>query len=559
MRIVSHHKGLLFILLAAAAMAGYLLATRPNMGGDGLYYHYTVHNFFTGKGLTFNGQPAWSFTVGYGLLSNLLNLLVQDIEYSGMIVSALAYLGLIVLVHAIGGRLMDKRAALIPAGFTALTPALVEYSCINLTDVTAAFVLCFGLYTLLRYCTGTGTLPKALALGLALGLGYWMRDEGFIIGMGALGLVCLVALWGVVRGKGWKLPATFLAALSVFALLCVPGFWHIYNLTGVVTFSERALAKQQFKHLLPENFQEEESLFGNATKPEVPRQYRSIVPALINRDQDEGKNPVMEWLKAAKDIGLASYRMTKHASIPLVLCAVAGLFALRRRKPGKPEAAPAGERPGAWLVLACFAVYFLPFGIYIFFKMVRVRHIMQFSPYMILLMCWACHALLRRRMVTGKAFQWGAAALLGLSLVIASGILPRPYAIPSFKEVYSGEHPHKGLRGAGLWISEQARQGDFFIVAPKKSNVAAFYAYGKSMDESFMKKAVSLNKHRTLADVRAILREVGGGYFILDSWYIDQRPNLKPLWDAPDTAREYGLRLLHLDPDGFYQVYGLEQ
>ncbi|MCA9923398.1 MAG: hypothetical protein KC421_13545 [Anaerolineales bacterium] len=95
------YKALLGLLPVAGFMVFFLFIKNPNMGGDGLAYLLPMHNLMNGFGYTFQGEPMLLLPPGYGILAYFVFLFIRDIEFSGMIVSVLAYLLLIPAVFIV--------------------------------------------------------------------------------------------------------------------------------------------------------------------------------------------------------------------------------------------------------------------------------------------------------------------------------------------------------------------------------------------------------------------------------------------------------------------------
>lgn len=113
-----------------------------------------------------------------------------------------------------------------------------------------------------------------------------------------------------------------------------------------------------------------------------------------------------------------------------------------------------------------------------------------------------------------------------------------------------------GLRAAGLWLERHYPGNiDQITIMARRGPVILFYANGRNKEP---KGTVAVfPKNFQLRRIAKKMKQENIEYLILDYTYIKGRENFLPLWQNPDLARELGLKLVHIDPNGLFQVYSL--
>ena len=125
-RLSRNEKGSLTILIViCTAMVSYLVIQNPNIWNDGILYLLPIHNFVDGKGYTFQGSPLLLMPPGFGIVAYLVYLVVRDIELSGMIVAAFAYILMIPTSYITTRSLFGKKPAFLAAFLIAFSPAML--------------------------------------------------------------------------------------------------------------------------------------------------------------------------------------------------------------------------------------------------------------------------------------------------------------------------------------------------------------------------------------------------------------------------------------------------
>jgi 4-amino-4-deoxy-L-arabinose transferase-like glycosyltransferase len=102
--------------------------TDPTFNSDALHHLMPIHNLIDGKGYTYRDHVELIIPPGYGIVSYVAFLFVRDIEYSGIVISALSYILLIPLAYITGRFLFSREAGLLAAWLITFFPALLALS-----------------------------------------------------------------------------------------------------------------------------------------------------------------------------------------------------------------------------------------------------------------------------------------------------------------------------------------------------------------------------------------------------------------------------------------------
>jgi hypothetical protein len=134
-------------------------------------------------------------------------------------------------------------------------------------------------------------------------------------------------------------------------------------------------------------------------------------------------------------------------------------------------------------------------------------------------------------------------------------ISPLPSYTP-LSEVFKWHSIYDGLRAAGLWLAHFYPDNlDHINVMVRRGYLVLFYATGR--DGVPRGSVVGLPKDLPLAAIAENMKQEHVDYLILDNGYAKNMKNVGPLWEKPELSREFGLRLVHKDPEGRFQIYSL--
>ena len=548
------------LLMIAALMNGYLFVRNPNMGADALYYHSAFHNVVTGKELTNYYQDDWA--PGYGLLSYLFFLLIRDIELSGMLVSAFAYLLMIPTVYFTVNFLFGKRSALLASFLITFWPTLISYSYINLTDCVFTFTLFVGFSLYTRMLLDRSTILRSALLGSILGFAYLIRvPEGLSVAF--LVLVSLFVL-GVdnlnhVERKQpsiGSLTKPFLAPLIVFLsflIIALPYVVLIHARTGIWSYTNNYLVIEITQESSSTTTSQAASGISTTQEPSSTNATR-VLPSTNVTIKDRFIKPIVSFLPSftniVKNVNPLIMRlvgMNIYALAPLALLGIIFPFLSTKKLFTQP-------RPGSRklrLVLS-FGIFLSPVLLLLSVtSRLDNRYLMPYSIYILIASAFFIVSFLERLLVSfgvKSSDIW--VILLGLfSVAISAG-----FGSPTLPEVMRSRHAHLGLRAAGLWLQDNVHDpDDLSIIAPRKSEVALFYASGKMFSIGSSRNVVPLDM--SIATIGTLVNTGEINYLLLDNHYVHALPQLEPLWNNPGMAHEFGLSLLHRDSSDLFQIY----
>ena len=543
------------LMLVAALMNAYLFIRNPNIGGDALLYHAAFHNFMAGKGWVYfiYGSYIWApVEPGYGMLSYLFYLLVSDIELSGMVVSTIAYLLMILVVYYTVDYLFGKRSALLAACLITFWPTLISYSYTNLTDCTFVFFLFVGFSLYTRVALNENRLSRSALLGLFLGLGYLIREgEGLLVAILAILSLFALAVYYQQQtkktlGLQLKLFLFPITTLLVFMVVAFPYILIIHTYTGVWTPTTKIMPV--FKTIpMPSNTESTSESPTSATF-----QDESGISS-IGETQFVGLKIVQSpsFANIGKNIsGLIVYLLTMNAHALATLTLLWGIFPLLSTKKLFTRLRPGARKIRILLSLAVFsspALLHLAIP-----ERLDSRLLMQYSIYLLIGIAFLCIRFLEKIQTSwGRQYSDAWVILICLVSIVASLGFGSPTLIDALTET----HGHLGLRSAGLWLSEHAQNPEALsIIATRKGEVALFYASNKTFSVG---RSQDLTSDMTLEQIGDLMSARAIDYLLLDNHYVNDLPNLMPLWENPTLARYFGLSLVYRDDDDLFQIYSV--
>ena len=182
----------------------------------------------------------------FPLVIAVFKLPAGNLETAGRLVNILAGCLTVALVYRMARELFSRREALISAAFTAFYPPVAFHS----TNVMPESL--FSLLALAGIVFGWKALRrKRLLSGLAAGL-FWgaanlVRPEGigFLLVFLVFTLLYLIAR-GFKNGRWKRLPAAVAAGLG-FALIALPYWLYLHEVTGTWTLSTKGSINQQLE------------------------------------------------------------------------------------------------------------------------------------------------------------------------------------------------------------------------------------------------------------------------------------------------------------------------
>ncbi len=556
---ISTAQFLIPLMIVAAIMNGFLFVRNPNMGADALFYHSAAHNFFGGHGWTHFAGSWAKQEPGYGILSYLIFLVIRDIEYSGMLVSAIAYLLMIPTVWNISNFLFGKRSAMLVSFWVTFWPILISYSFINLTDCVYSFVLFVGFSLYMRVLIGNRNNLNNFLLGFVLGFAYSIREPESLLVAGLVLLsLFLKALIKWIRTKTGTnalrfmrehFLGPFVAALGFFVVF---GFYiaFIYFQSGVWSFSIKIdpILQPALNISAPYTSQElpnTTELNQNVTDPE-------IIPTPSDKTTDVQLWAGITWyepvfLDLFKNFPEFVSRFTQIVlyvfAIPLALWVMSPNF-LKWQKLNWHKV----DSRKLSLIIG-LVIFSSPAILHLLDSKLHSRYLMQYAIYFLIIAAFFSARLfqmiLKRRQMDKSDLWMIVFCLCSLPLFAKLGT-------PTLIEVFTQPHGHLKLRAAGYWIAENVDEPhEIEIIAPRKAEVAMFYARGKEFPTEISERIASL----TLAEIATYINSKKDTYLVLEPLYLSNVPQLLPLWEDPGLAEKHGLTLLVHDSSNRYKIF----
>ncbi len=547
---------LLSLVLIAAIMNCFLMIRNPNIGGDALIYLLPIHNLMDGKGYSYAGSPSLIFPPGYGILSYLFFLAIRDIELSGMFVSALSYFLIIITTYYTARFLFGKRCAILSAFLVTFCLTLISFSYVNLSDCTFSLFLLLSFSIYVCILIGKTNITRSILLGAILGFTYLIRPEGFIVAVLATLVLFIFAIVDMKHSKelvfSSKLRALSYPAVTVLAFLifALPYILFIHKHTQSWTISCKTSAVLHWGEIVTE----ESSYHIDLLRIEHPEYFQpGFRIDLFDYIRSRGPKFLVRIKRNTRSEFLHLGKINFHALIPLVLLWFVFPFLSTRKLFPKFRLDSRSIR-----IVLSFIVFLSPL-IVLLIAFMCDRYLLPYSLFILILLAFFIIRFLERILesLERKWFSYGLILICIVSLLSLSGYVPIPrIPSPSLYRTLTARHGHLGLRAAGFWLRDQDQNLDnLTIIAPQKGEVALFYASGKKEPRG---RAMAIPPNMTLEEVAALVSTAEVDYLLLDSHYINTRPQLIPLWNNPSLASEYGLFLVHTDSDELFQIYSSE-
>ncbi|MFH1403425.1 MAG: glycosyltransferase family 39 protein [Candidatus Altiarchaeota archaeon] len=539
------------MMAAAGVMSAYLMVRNPGVGGDSLRHLIPVHNLVQGRGYTYFGSTELLLTPGYGILSYMTYLLVGDIEYSAALISSISYLLSIPLAYYACRLMFGRGPALLSAFLFLNTPMLASSSSLSTTECVFTFFLLLSLYAYLQSVINGGGVWRQIILGASMGVTYLIRPEGFIILPPAL-----LFMYGVTvheaRAAGRRDRRMFLESLKKpaivlmsFSLCAAPYVLFLHGHTGRWMIS----TKMEYNLLVGERVVDGVG-HVDALMHSHPEYFKpGYRLGLLEYLESRGGKYLVRLRRNIMQLMVFTCMMSFHAIVPLAIIVLGLALTTTAFLDFRARMGLTGVK-----VTASLAIFALPAVSYVFF-FVKERFLLPYAMILLMPAAYAMHHLTVRLLSYYGRERWVRDALLLLcltSFTVSSGV-HGVYILKSFNEVFREGNVHESMRKAGLWLRESVVDtGGLRIISPRKGDVILFYATGGGIPGGTY---ADITPDMSLYDVSENLDE-DGGYLVLESTYVNTRPNTLPLWENPETAGDYGLDLVYKDDEGLFQVYG---
>lgn len=516
------------------------------MGVDGLRYLLPFHNFMEGKGYTLYGEPHLIMPPGYGLFAYLAYLLVHDIELSGILVSAIAYILLIPVSYFTTRYLFGRWTAFLATLIIACSPYVLLLSYNNLSDslFLLFYIASFSCFS--RVLIDKGLLSHYIILGFLIGVAYLIRPEAFLLGLISFTLLIILEFTGKSRWRSVKSYYPLIGFL-VFLITATPYILFIHKHTGLWTFSTKTTSMflgadinvsgvESYNKLRVEH----PEYFEPGYKLDYFEYIRTNWPQMIQRFKENGFIEIK-----------LLFQLTIHGIIPASFLA---LFTLPLMCMHHLPKLSLSTRH--FIVALPFLVFLSPLIVLVLFLLTS-RYLIPYSLLLLILLAYICVVFLKYILEAFhiKNVTVGFALICALSVLCVTGVVQ---AIPeiSLIDVLTRRHGIVAAREAGLWLRDNVPiDNRIKIMSPYKTEVILFYAWDKREPGG---SGIQIGEDWTLDKVSDIVKSNKARYLILDNYYVYWRPKILPLWNLPTNAGEYGLRLLVEEP-GVFQIYVKEK
>jgi hypothetical protein len=562
-----HRLNIVIALISALVIVGSGMSllrcySDPTFNSDALHHLMPIHNLIDGKGYTYRDRVDLIIPPGYGIASYVAFLFVRDIEYSGVVISALSYILLIPLTFVIARFLFGREVGLVAAWLVTFFPALLAVSSSVGSDALSCLCILLSFYSYLKLLQGTKGPGLAILLGLLLGFGYLVRPENFLIGILAIGT--LFVFW--IRDKqishvqdrpkplrGYAKPIL----VGVLFLACVlPYVLFLKQHTGRWTFSTKGginiLVGETSIEGPHHRIKGLDKMFASGDSIEFSEYVRS-----------QGWKYGIRVFRTALIEGYTFVMQNFHAIVPLILLWLAYPFVSARKLFIDAELPLPPIR-----IVTAFLVFLSPLPVYSLFY-IEPRYLVPSSLLILIPLSFLIVTFLKTMLASlGKQWMNSGIALIcfiSVSSSLAVGFLayiPRipPQLLPDSLYTCLTNLGNSGYRPAGEWLGKNVKDlNDVTVLNPGRPDVILFYASGK---KGIPGRGVPVDLEGTLPELASLLDPDTPGYLVVTREQIQllnfQCPGQCPLaslWNDPESGKAAGLILFYEDGQGRFKVY----
>jgi hypothetical protein len=562
-----HRLNIVIVLISGLVIAGSAMSllrcySDPTFNSDAPHYLMPIHNLIDGKGYTYRDHAEVMYPPGHGIASYVAFLFVRDIEYSGVVVSALSYIFLIPLTYITGRFLFGREVGLLAAWLTTFFPALLALSSSVGSDALSCLCILLSFYSYLRLLKGTKGPGLAICLGLLLGFGYLIRPENFLIGILAIGT--LFVFWihdkhishvgdRLKPLRGYTKPIL----VGVSFLACVlPYVFFLKQHTGRWTFSTKAGMNLLVGETSIEGTHHRIERLDSMSASRASIDFRAYVRSQGWRyGARVSRNGLIE--------AYTLFKQDFHSLVPLIFLWLIYPFISARRL------VTDRELPLPFVgVITAFLVFLSPLLVYPLF-FIDPRFLVPFSVLILISLSFIVVTFLNTMLASlGKQWRKPGIALLCFISVSSSlavgflGYIPRmpPQLLPDSLYRCFTNLGNSGYRPAGEWLGQHTDAGnDVTVLNPGRPDVILFYASGK---KGIPGRGVPVDLEGTLPELASLLDSDARAYLVVTKEQIQllnfQCPGQCPLaslWNDPETGKAAGLILFHEDSQGRFKVY----
>ena len=230
--IMKNEKTILFTLILFGIVIKFINIGFTNcISTNGMYFVTLSNNLLTGE---YDKAISAYVPIIYPLLMSLLNCVVNNLELSGQIVSAISGIGIVLIMYKLGKELFDSRISILMAIFGTIAPIFNAYSSRVMDDMTYGFLFIWAVYSGWRFLKKQD-LKSGICFALFSAFSYYIRPEG-------LGLIIVINGWFIIskdwkKGKVFKRITLIFTTNIIFLAFVLPQILFIYKTKGELSFS----------------------------------------------------------------------------------------------------------------------------------------------------------------------------------------------------------------------------------------------------------------------------------------------------------------------------------
>lgn len=231
---IKKEQTILFIILLIGAIIRVLLFSKEAfIGIDGASMARLGKNLVESGRYSFGENYNWGifFPPGYPVFIGLVNLLFDNLYFSGKIISLFSSLMTILLCYLIGKELYSEESGLFAAFAFSINPFMLETSYAVSTEAFFLMFLAISIY-LFMLSLRKRDLIIFFFSGVSIGLSYLIRPEGLLL----LLLPVIAVFRSDIYGKGRWLSRLGIT-LVVFILVASPNILFLKKETGKLQLS----------------------------------------------------------------------------------------------------------------------------------------------------------------------------------------------------------------------------------------------------------------------------------------------------------------------------------
>jgi 4-amino-4-deoxy-L-arabinose transferase-like glycosyltransferase len=548
------------ITIMAISMIGYLASHSPNFHIDQFIRLKPVFDLMAGENYT-SGDLWHTIQPAGGFITYFFTFLLGDIEYGAMAGSILSYTLLVPLLFYCGKYLFDYKTGIIAAIFLAFCPTQIWLSHQAISEPMFELILFLGFISHVRIILEGPSWRRCIIHGIITGTMWLFRAEGFLPMVLSYTHLTAILLVHHYRKQAWGgvyfNRSVKMVALSVLLYLITAGPWigmvqhytgklHFIGRTGVEAFTDMTVKDGRVTF---------EYVTDGAASGSIKLETQSTsIPILILKNLGSFLTFIKVNLPTA---GRLMVKVFKHIFIPLLLIILISF--LFPRKALLPISEMSWRTFNIFTSLFVFASPIIVLLMYWQFE----RFYLPYYPYFILLFSTLTNRLVDIIPVRSKTLWAISGAVFFAQLLLPLPGIPYKPELPMYLKSRA-MNKYWGTRAAGEWLATHCKDVEQLSFAGtsnyRNMRTIAFMASGKNIrfeDETDIRFTLIHNKKPDIPSIIKKLLDSGEtDVLVLDDFTISFATAMQPIWNNPKLASDFGLVMIHQDPDYTFQIYG---